>query len=173
MVLANCLVGFFTDLPILGDLLSMSSLFIFFLVVVALLERRYYVLGETTQRHATLFSVYLAVIIAASIAVAAFWGMNGSGYAICASIWLLATSAIAFTLQPLRQPKSWGVPLVPWLPSLSIAFNIFLLGSLDKASFVRFGYWTLIMLVYYFFFGLYASYDAARGNVIAPTQEIG
>ncbi|KAG6573396.1 Cationic amino acid transporter 1, partial [Cucurbita argyrosperma subsp. sororia] len=54
-----------------------------------------------------------------------------------------------------------GVPLVPWLPSLSIAINLFLLGSIDKASFERFGIWTGILLVYYILIGLHASYDSA------------
>lgn len=165
MIVASGIVAFFTDLPILGNLLSMSSLFIFFLVAVALLVRRYYVPNETSVRHGTLFTVYMLVIIASSIAIAAKWGMNTSGYVlymVCGPIWLLTTLAMAVTLKPLRQPKKWGVPLVPWLPSLSIAFNIFLLGSLDRASFVRFGVWTAAILVYYFFFGLHASYDAAK-----------
>ena len=29
-----------------------------------------------------------------------------------------------------QAPKLWGVPCVPWLPSLSIATNLFLMGSL-------------------------------------------
>jgi len=167
MVLASGVIAFFTDLPILGSLLSMSSLFIFFLVAVALLVRRYYVPNKTSVRHGALFSVYMAIIIAAPIAIAAYWGKNGSGYvlyAICGPVWLLATLAMAVTLKPLRQPATWGVPLVPWLPSLSIACNIFLLGTLDRASFVRFGVWTGIMMVYYVLFGLHASYDAAGGQ---------
>lgn len=175
MILASAVVGFFTDLPILGNLLSMSSLFIFFLVAVALLVRRYYVPNETSATHATLFSVYLAVIIASSIAIAAYWGMDRSGYVvyyICAPLWFLATLAMHVTLRTLRRPKTWGVPLVPWLPSLSIAVNVFLLGSLDRASFVRFGYWTALMLVYYFLFGLHASFDAAASPDVAPPKRV-
>ena len=33
-----------------------------------------------------------------------------------------------------RNPKLSGVPLVLWLPSTLTAINIFLLGSIDKAS---------------------------------------
>lgn len=167
MALASSVVGFFTDLPILGNLLSMSSLFMFFLVAVALLVRRYYVPSETSVRHGALFGIYMATIIGSSIAIAAHWGMNGSGnvlYAVCGPVWLLATLAMAVTLKPLRKPVTWGVPLVPWLPSLSIAFNIFLLGTLDRASFIRFGVWTGVMLVYYFLFGLHASFDAAKAG---------
>jgi APA family basic amino acid/polyamine antiporter len=55
----------------------------------------------------------------------------------------------------------WSVPLVPWVPSLSVVLNIFLLGTLDRLSFIQFGIWTAAILVYRFFFGLHASYDTA------------
>ena len=63
-----------------------------------------------------------------------------------------------------RNPRLWGVPLVPWLPSASIAINFFLLGSIDKASYLRFGIWTGILMVYYLFFGLHLSYDDAKAK---------
>lgn len=53
---------------------------------------------------------------------------------------------------------------MPWLPSASIAINIFLLGSIDRDSFIRFGGWTGFLLVYYFLFGLHAAYDTAKGE---------
>ncbi|GAB2280808.1 hypothetical protein Dimus_015431 [Dionaea muscipula] len=40
--------------------------------------------------------------------------------------------------------------------------NIFLLGSIDKDSFIRFAVWTVVLLAYYFFIGLHASYDTAK-----------
>jgi APA family basic amino acid/polyamine antiporter len=61
-----------------------------------------------------------------------------------------------------RVPEKWGVPLVPWLPSASIFINIFLLGSIDGKSFMRFTIWTAALLAYYFFVGLHASYDTAK-----------
>ncbi|KAI4332077.1 hypothetical protein L6164_017016 [Bauhinia variegata] len=61
-----------------------------------------------------------------------------------------------------RKPKFWGVPLVAWLPSLSVATNIFLMGSLRSAAFYRFGICTGVMLTYYVFFGLHAAYDTAH-----------
>lgn len=51
---------------------------------------------------------------------------------------------------------------MPFLPSASIGINIFLLGSIDAASFKRFGLWTAVLLVYYLFVGLHASYDVAK-----------
>ncbi|CBI30991.3 unnamed protein product, partial [Vitis vinifera] len=105
MTIANSVIAFFTSLDVLANLLSISTLFIFSLVALALLVRRYY---------------------------------QG------------------------RKPKIWGAPIVPWLPSASIAINVFILGSMDGSSFARFAVWTGILLVYYLFVGLHASYDAAK-----------
>ncbi|KAL0011810.1 hypothetical protein SO802_006918 [Lithocarpus litseifolius] len=165
MLAATAVIAFFTSLGILSNLLSISTLFIFMLVAIGLLVRRYYVSGVTTTANRIKFIVFLALILGSSIATALYWAISTDGwiaYAITGPIWLLSTIGLWLFVPQAREPKVWGVPLVPWLPSLSIAINIFLLGSIDRASFERFGLWTLIILVYYFFFGLHASYDTAK-----------
>ncbi|PIA45652.1 hypothetical protein AQUCO_01600106v1 [Aquilegia coerulea] len=165
MMAATAVIAFFTKLEILSNLLSISTLFIFMLVAVALLVRRYYVTDVTTPNDRNKFIVFLALIIGSSLATAIYWAINDGGwigYTITVPIWLLATVGMKVFVPQARAPKLWGVPLVPWLPSFSIAMNIFLLGSIDGASFARFGIWTALLLVYYFFFGLHASYDIAK-----------
>ncbi|XP_055826943.1 cationic amino acid transporter 1-like [Solanum dulcamara] len=165
MSCATAIIALFTKLDILSNLLSISTLFIFMLVALALLVRRYYVHGETTIANRNKLIVFLLIILASSIATATYWGLSKNGwigYCITVPIWLLATIGLWYFVPHARNPKLWGVPLVPWLPSASIAINIFLLGSIDKASFVRFGAWTCFLLVYYLFFGLHASYDTAK-----------
>jgi APA family basic amino acid/polyamine antiporter len=51
---------------------------------------------------------------------------------------------------------------MPWLPSLSIATNLFLMGSLGAQAFVRFGVCTAVMMLYYVLVGLHATYDVAH-----------
>jgi APA family basic amino acid/polyamine antiporter len=164
MLVATAIIAFFTKLAILSNLLSISTLFIFMLVAVALLVRRYYVSGVTTETNRIKLIVFISLIIGSSIATATYWAVSDGwvGYVITAPIWLIATAGIWLFVPHAREPKLWGVPLVPWLPSLSIAINIFLLGSIDKESFARFGVWTLIILIYYFVIGLHASYDTAK-----------
>ncbi|XP_030512438.2 cationic amino acid transporter 1-like isoform X2 [Rhodamnia argentea] len=165
MLAATAVIAFFTKLDILSNLLSISTLFIFMLVAVALLVRRYYVSGVTKPADRNKLIVCILLIVGSSIATAAYWGLSKHGwvgYVITAPIWLLATVALRVFVPHARKPKLWGVPLVPWLPSASIAINIFLLGSIDRASFGRFGIWTGFLLLYYFFFGLHASYDTAK-----------
>ncbi|CAA2968831.1 cationic amino acid transporter 1-like [Olea europaea subsp. europaea] len=141
MLAATAVIAFFTDLGILSNLLSISTLIIFMLVSVALLVRRYYVSGETTVENRNKLIVFLLLIIGSSIAIAAYWGTSESGwiaYCVLAPIWFLSTLELWIFVPQARIPKLWGIPLVPWLPSTSIAINIFLLGSIDKKSFIRF-----------------------------------
>lgn len=174
MLVATAAIAFFTKLAILSDLLSISTLFIFMLVALALLVRRYYIAGETSAENRNKLIVFLVVILASSAATSGYWALvedGWVGYCVTVPMWLLATAAIAFLVPQARKPRLWGVPLVPWLPSASIAINIFLLGSIDKDSFIRFGIWTGILLVYYLVLGLHASYDTAKAIQAKATED--
>ncbi|KAH7291872.1 hypothetical protein KP509_29G039300 [Ceratopteris richardii] len=163
MFLASAIVAFFSSLDVLANLLSISTLFIFMLVAVALLVRRYYVAGHTDPKSLRKFQAFLAMILLSSGATAYYWSTRDGwiGYVITIPIWFLATLGLAVLVPKARQPEIWGCPFVPWIPSLSIIMNVFLLGSIDKLSFVRFALWTLLILIYYLLFGLHASYDMA------------
>ncbi|KDP34956.1 hypothetical protein JCGZ_09244 [Jatropha curcas] len=166
MITATAIVAFFTKMDILANLLSISTLFIFTLVAVALLVRRYYVTGVTAPVNRVKLVVCILLILASSIATAIIWAENGDGwigYVITIPIWFLATLGLKIFVPQAKDPKLWGVPFVPWLPSASILINIFLLGSIDGLSFARFGVWTGVLLIYYLLFGLHASYDIAKG----------
>jgi APA family basic amino acid/polyamine antiporter len=166
MLAATSVVAFFTDLSILSNLLSISTLFIFMLVALALLVRRYYSSGVTTKGNQRNLIVCLVLIIVSSIGISAYWANSSTkgwiGYPIFVPIWFLGTGGLWLFVPMAKKPKVWGVPLVPWLPSISIAINIFLLGSIDKKSYMRFGIWTAFLLVYYVLLGLHASYDTAK-----------
>lgn len=166
MIIGSCFIALFTELQVLSNLLSISTLFIFMLVALSLIVRRHYVVGETSLRHQRLLIFFLVVIVGSSGITACYWavteGEDWKAYAITAPLWLLGTLGLALFVPQARKPRFWGVPLVPWIPSLSIATNSFLLGSIDKDSYIRFGVWTVLILVYYVFFGLHASYDAAQ-----------
>lgn len=170
MLVATAVIAFFTNLNILSNLLSISTLFIFMLVAVALLVRRYYVSGETTSANRNKFIACLVLILSSSAATALYWALSKKGwvvYVVTLPLWFISTLALQLTVPKARKPKLWGVPLVPWLPSASIAINIFLLGSIDGLSFARFGVWTVLLLIYYFFLGLHASYDTAKASETA------
>ncbi|XP_073110674.1 cationic amino acid transporter 5-like [Elaeis guineensis] len=160
-------ISFFSSLEILASLLSVSTLFIFMMMATALLVRRYYMRGVSSRSHLLKLSSFLLLIIASSMGTAAFWGLRPHGwigYLITIPLWMVGTLGIQLFVPQCRTPEVWGVPLVPWLPSLSIAINLFLMGSLGAEAFIRFGICTLIMLLYYLFFGVHATYDMAHGQ---------
>lgn len=165
MTVANSIVAFFTSLDVLANLLSIATLFIFTLVAIALIVRRYYATDETSNADRNKLIGFLVLIIGSSIATAAYWAASKDhwiGYVVTVTVWFLATLGLNFTVKQAKKPQLWGVPLVPWLPSASIAINVFIMGSIDGPSFVRFSVWTLILLIYYLLVALHASYDAAK-----------
>ncbi|MED6171911.1 DNA-binding transcription factor cat8 [Stylosanthes scabra] len=164
--LLSSIVGFFSSLDVLSSVFSISTLFIFMLMAVALLVRRYYVRQSTSPQDLMRVLGCLFVIIVSSAVGTALWSskkLGWIGYTVCALVWLLATLAMSL-LPKQRTPKVLGVPLVPWLPSLSIVTNVFLIGSLEPDAFWRFFVCTAFMLLYYFFVGVHATYDVEHQN---------
>lgn len=58
-----------------------------------------------------------------------------------------------------RQPtvkitSAFTVPLIPWLPAISILINTYLMMMLDVMTWVRFGVWIAIGLSIYFAYGI-------------------
>ncbi|XP_015954043.1 cationic amino acid transporter 8, vacuolar-like [Arachis duranensis] len=178
ITLLSSIVGLFSSLDVLSNVFSISTLFIFMLMAVALLVRRYYVRQKTSQEDLMRVLGCLFVIIASSAVGTALWNANKLGwigYTVAAVVWLIGTLAMSF-LPKQRTPKVWGVPLVPWLPSLSIATNLFLIGSLEPDAFWRFFLCTAFMLLYYIFVGVHATYDVEHQNSqdfkdVKPTDE--
>lgn len=66
-----------------------------------------------------------------------------------------------------RQPTSdvqltFTVPLVPWLPGLSILINIYLMTQLDVMTWIRFLVWLVIGFSIYFTYGIKNSVEKTR-----------
>ncbi|XP_052179816.1 cationic amino acid transporter 1-like [Diospyros lotus] len=175
MTIANSIVALFTSLDVLANLLSIATLFIFTLVALALIVRRYYVTGETSNRDRNKLIGFLVLIALSSVGSAVYWAVSKTGwigYIVTAGIWFLATLGLQLAVKEARKPKVWGVPLVPWLPSASVAINVFIMGSINGASFLRFAIWTLVLLIYYLFVGLHASYDAAKETTAVEATDV-
>lgn len=79
---------------------------------------------------------------------------------------------ISFLVLISRQPTvqrydTFSVPLIPWLPGISIIINIYLMMQLDYLTWVRFIVWILLGLIVYFLYGIRHSNERKRRAQIA------
>ncbi|KAG7576752.1 Amino acid/polyamine transporter I [Arabidopsis thaliana x Arabidopsis arenosa] len=159
----TAVLALFTDLNVLLNLVSIGTLFVFYMVANAVIFRRYVAVGSTkpwpTLSFLCLFSI-------TSIFFTLVWQLAPRGPPKWFILGASAVTAIAIVqifhcvVPQARIPEFWGVPLMPWTPCVSIFLNIFLLGSLDAPSYIRFGFFSGLAVLIYVFYSVHASYDA-------------
>lgn len=133
------------------------------MVANAVIFRRYVAVGYTkpwpTLSFLCLFSitsVFFTLVWKLAPSGSPKWFMLGAG-----GVAAIAIVQIFHCVVPqARTPEFWGVPLMPWTPCVSIFLNIFLLGSLDAPSYIRFGFFSGLAVLVYVFYSVHASYDA-------------
>ncbi|KAF9591418.1 hypothetical protein IFM89_004116, partial [Coptis chinensis] len=156
-------VALFTDLNILLNLVSIGTLFVFYMVANAVIYRRYVSTGITNPWPTLSF---LLSFTCTSIIFTLSWQLGPTGTP--RILLLVACTVIAFVLlqvfrcavPQVSKPQSWGVPLMPWIPSISIFLNVFLLGSLDGPSYLRFAFFSGLIVLVYLLYSVHASFDA-------------
>ncbi|GAB2222604.1 hypothetical protein Droror1_Dr00016723 [Drosera rotundifolia] len=159
----TAVIALFTDLNVLLNLVSIGTLFVFYMVANAVIYRRYVTVG-TSNPWPTLS--YLCSFSLSSILFTLIWHFTPPGK--LKALMLVACNIIAIAILQLfvclvpqaHKPEFWGVPLMPWLPSVSIFLNIFLLGSLDGPSYVRFIFFSALAVLVYVLYSVHASFDA-------------
>ncbi|XP_028550468.1 cationic amino acid transporter 6, chloroplastic-like [Dendrobium catenatum] len=153
-------IALFTDLEIVLEIISIGTLFVFYLVANALIYRRYVSLSANKPLPILLF---LLLFTASSIAFSICWRLKRSFW------WLMvlfggltiAITALFHCKVPCHhRPLKWSVPLMPWPAAASIFLNIFLMSSLKKESFQRFGVWNCIVVVFYLLYGVHSTFQA-------------
>uniref|UniRef100_A0A0R0IAD8 Cationic amino acid transporter C-terminal domain-containing protein n=1 Tax=Glycine max TaxID=3847 RepID=A0A0R0IAD8_SOYBN len=157
-------IALFTDLDVLLNLVSIGTLFVFYMVANAVIYRRYVATG-TTNPWPTLS--FLCSFSITAIMFTLIWKFVPTGGAKAGMLSVSGVIAIAILqlfhcmVPQVRKPEFWGVPFMPWIPSISIFLNVFLLGSLDGPSYVRFGFFSAVAVLFYVFYSVHASFDAA------------
>ncbi|KAJ0973384.1 hypothetical protein J5N97_021343 [Dioscorea zingiberensis] len=160
-------IALLTDLNVLLNLVSIGTLFVFYMVANAVIYRRYVVVGTTNPWPTVTFLVSFSLI---SVMFTLLWQFTEAGRTKSLLLVGCIVAAIAvlqafYMLVPqARKPEFWGVPLMPWIPSVSIALNVFLLGSLDRPSYVRFGFFSAVAVLVYLLYSVHASFDAEQNG---------
>ncbi|XDV54172.1 hypothetical protein PO909_022526 [Leuciscus waleckii] len=91
------------------------------------------------------------------------------------AVWNIVTLGVLFSLCVIltfiiwRQPESktklsFKVPLLPFLPVVSMFVNVYLMMQLDRGTWIRFAIWMSIGLVIYFGYGIWHSTEAALAH---------
>uniref|UniRef100_A0A803NW18 Cationic amino acid transporter C-terminal domain-containing protein n=1 Tax=Cannabis sativa TaxID=3483 RepID=A0A803NW18_CANSA len=172
----TALIALFTDLNVLLNLVSIGTLFVFYMVANAVIYRRYVAVG-TTNPWPTLS--FLCSFSLTSILFTLIWQFAPPGKP--KAIMLVFSALVALAMLQIfhcmvpqaRKPEFWGVPFMPWIPSTSIFLNIFLLGSLDGPSYVRFAFFSALAVLVYVFYSVHASFDAeGDGSLSVKNVEI-
>ncbi|XP_058224573.1 cationic amino acid transporter 6, chloroplastic-like [Rhododendron vialii] len=160
-------IALFTDLDIVFDMISISTLLVFYLVANALIYRRY-VITTTNQPLPTL--LFLFLLSTASLGFSLSWKLNQKyywwGLATFGGFTIATTSffhyMVHFHCRHLPPPPAskWSVPLMPWPAAASIFLNVFLMTSLKRSAFQRFGVWACLTTLFYVLYGVHSTYQA-------------
>uniref|UniRef100_A0A2H1VGY1 SFRICE_006585 n=1 Tax=Spodoptera frugiperda TaxID=7108 RepID=A0A2H1VGY1_SPOFR len=86
---------------------------------------------------------------------------------------LVVVTLIAISRQPVSDKKlAFSVPLVPWLPGISILINVYLMLNLDYMTWLRFAVWIAAGLLIYFTYGAWHSSERKRKNDSVPMADL-
>ncbi|XP_053981730.1 cationic amino acid transporter 3 isoform X3 [Hylaeus volcanicus] len=125
----------------------------------------------TSQIVTYLVGCYLILCICVGVILSMFSGEVTKGETavvvpLAVLILALLASLTFIYLQPTSGKKlAFSVPLVPFLPALSILVNIYLMMMLDRMTWVRFLIWMAIGLGIYFCYGIWHSKMRRRESI--------
>ncbi|TVU50925.1 hypothetical protein EJB05_02322, partial [Eragrostis curvula] len=171
-------LALFTELDILLNLVCIGTLFVFYMVANAVIYRRYAcaTAASTGDEQPRASWPTLAFLVAFSLVALAFtlvWklapphgGVRTGLLAACGALAVAVVAAFQALVPQARAPELWGVPAMPWVPAASVFLNVFLLGSLDRPSYVRFGVFSAAAVLVYLLYSVHASYDAEEGGAL-------
>ncbi|KAG6527009.1 cationic amino acid transporter 6, chloroplastic-like [Zingiber officinale] len=172
-------IALFTDLDVLLSLVSIGTLFVFYMVGNAVIYRRY-VSPDVSATSPWPTLSFLLAFSSAALAFTLIWQLAPAGSAkaallcVCAAAAMAVLQAFHLLVPEAREPVHWGVPLMPWIPAASVFLNVFLLGSLDGPSYLRFVIFSAFVVVAYVFYGVHSSSDAEEnGNLLHSIHHAG
>uniref|UniRef100_A0A669B724 Cationic amino acid transporter 2 n=1 Tax=Oreochromis niloticus TaxID=8128 RepID=A0A669B724_ORENI len=185
------IMAFLFDLKALVDMMSIGTLLAYSLVAVCVLLLRYQPDGalerqggsstlqtilhppETpSERSSSVvnMSVGVLVLVVCVISYLTTYHINS---VLGLEVWILASLSVCLLVfsscifMVIRQPQtkkkvSFMVPLLPFLPILSIFVNIYLMVQLSGDTWIRFSVWMAVGFLIYFGYGMWHSVERQR-----------
>ena len=151
--LFTAIIAFFMTLDILADAISIGTLMAFNIVCAGVMVVRY----TRGPGHYTPLIIIVVFVISTFLSAISFvrgFPILFTGFFSAISLLLV----IPLCLMPMHNmPKTFVCPLVPLVPCIGIAINMYMLSGLRAESWIRLGVWLLIGLCVYFTYGIYTS----------------
>lgn len=72
---------------------------------------------------------------------------------------MIITAFFQYMVPCFRQSAEWSVPLMPWPAAISIFLNVFLMTTLPKLAYQRFGIWACLITLFYVLYGVHSTYQ--------------
>ncbi|KAJ4971173.1 hypothetical protein NE237_004272 [Protea cynaroides] len=161
-------IALFTDLNVLLNLVCIGTLFVFYMVANAVIYRRYVSVGTTNPWPTLSFLCFFSLVSLLFTLVWKFGPPEEPKMYVMGACTVLAVALVQMfhlKVPQARKPEFWYVPLMPWIPCISIFLNVFLLGSLDGPSYVRFGFFSALAIIVYLLYSVHSTYDAQQEAV--------
>ncbi|WOG81299.1 hypothetical protein DCAR_0100445 [Daucus carota subsp. sativus] len=151
-------IALFTELNIVIEMISIGTLLVFYLVANALIYRRYVISSNNPPQHTLL---YLFILSCTSLGFSLSWKLEHQwwGLPLCGGSMIILTAFFQYMVPCDPQSTEWSVPLMPWPAATSIFLNVFLMTTLPKLSYQRFGLWACLVTLLYVFYGVHSTYQ--------------
>ncbi|KAJ6933014.1 cationic amino acid transporter 6 [Populus alba x Populus x berolinensis] len=163
--LCTASIALFTELRIILDIISISTLLVFYLVANALIYRRYVIVSHNPPSQTLLF---LFLLSSCSIGFSMSWKLEEQWWVlpVLGGFMITITAFFQYMVPSICQTnEEWSVPFMPWPAVASIFLNVFLVTSLKIPSFQRFGIWACLITLFYVLYGVHSTYRAEEMEV--------
>lgn len=142
------LLALFIRIEVLADLVSIGTLFAFTIVALSTVILRYKEPSRPARTILPAIGCLLCSTIVTTCIVYDQWIVAGVFF-----LPLFFCGFLIWRLPSVNVPKTFGCPWMPVLPLLSVFLNIYLMVSLELATWIRFVVWTVFGLCIYAFYG--------------------
>ncbi|KAL9246887.1 hypothetical protein vseg_020368 [Gypsophila vaccaria] len=161
--LCTASIALFTELDIVLEIISIGTLLVFYMVANALIYRRYVIMNTCSSNNPSLHTLlFLFLLTATSVGFSLSWKFDQRwwGLPLFGASLIIITAIFQHMMQSSQQhlQLDWSVPLMPWPAVLSVSLNVFLMTTLKIVSFVRFGIWTCLIVLFYVLYGVHSTY---------------
>lgn len=157
---ATAVIALFTDFADLINMVSISTLFAFWIVGLALIWFRGYQKGVTSTPDALKLAAHMFLMVSVALVFTiCYWLVDSYiPLVVCGAVYVVLTGSMHFFCRgQFKQMGAYGVPLFPWVPAASVFLNTFLLGQLDQLAYERFGIWTAAITAIYILYGIHSA----------------